>query len=156
MISTLFKQILEKNNLELQNVAEIMGISLDRAKNLSAGRVKKFKPEEMQALISKLGIDPHWLATGEGEMYPQDTTLTLSSDEELLLDSYRSLPADKKKKLLQLALSGLDGVGGGIHHSPNANATMGDKSGNNNSFNSTPNHGYVNQGTHKGDVNFEK
>ena len=99
MISTLFKQILEKNNLELQNVAEIMDISLDRAKNLSAGRVKKFKPEEMQALISKLGIDPHWLATGEGEMYPQDTTPTLSSDEELLLDSYRSLTGEKKKRL---------------------------------------------------------
>lgn len=150
MISTLFKQILEKNNLELQNIAEIMGISLDRAKNLSAGRVKKFKPEEMQALISKLGIDPHWLATGEGQMYPQDTTPKLSSDEELLLESYRSLPADKKKRLLRLALSEFEDVSSGIHNSPYANATITD------SFNGKSNHGYVNQGTHKGDVNFEK
>lgn len=151
MISTLFKQILKKNNLDLQNVAQIMGISLDRAKNLSSGRVKKFKPKEMQALIDKLGVNPHWLATGEGQMYVQSDAPKLSADEEILLDSYRLLSAEKKKKLLQLAMFELDSVEQNINHSPYTNATVVD------SFNNTtPNHGYINQGTHKGDVNFKK
>lgn len=107
MISSLFEQIKSKHSFSLQEMAEVMNISLDRAKNLSTGRAKKFKPEETQILVSQLGINPNWLMTGEGEMF--DTQLPshceLSVDEEMLLSAYREMTVAERKALLQIALS---------------------------------------------------
>lgn len=107
MISSLFEQIKSKHAYSLQEMADVMGISLDRAKNLSTGRAKKFKPEETQILVSQLGISPNWLMTGEGEMF--DTKLPshceLTVDEEMLLSAYREMTMAERKALLQIVLS---------------------------------------------------
>lgn len=98
MISSLFKQILARHNFELQEIADLMNISVDRAKSLSTGRVKKFKPEEMQVLVDKLGIDSYWLMTGDGSMFgkkPSDSD-ELSVDEQMLLSAYREMTASEK------------------------------------------------------------
>lgn len=107
MISTLFKQILVKHNFELQEIADLMGISVDRAKSLSTGRVKKFKPEEMQVLVDKLGIDSYWLMTGEGSMFGKSPIENdaLSVDEEMLLSAYREMTAIEKKELLKIVIA---------------------------------------------------
>jgi hypothetical protein len=107
VISSLFKQILARHNFELQEIADLMNISVDRAKSLSTGRVKKFKPEEMQVLVDKLGIDSYWLMTGDGSMFgkkPSDSD-ELSVDEQMLLSAYREMTASEKKQFLKLAVS---------------------------------------------------
>lgn len=125
MISSLFEQIKNKHAFSLQEMADVMNISLDRAKNLATGRAKKFKPEETQILVSKLGISPNWLMTGQGEMF--DTQLPshheLSIDEEMLLSAYREMTMAERKELLQLALSKNTGTYSksmGIVNSPNS------------------------------------
>lgn len=54
-----------------QSLAEILGVSLDRVKSIESGRVKKLHPEEVDALVKKFHLSPHWLLTGEGEMYKE-------------------------------------------------------------------------------------
>lgn len=49
-------------------LAELMGVKLQRVKNLSAGLVQKLTREEGEALIRKLHIRAEWLVTGEGPM----------------------------------------------------------------------------------------
>lgn len=107
MISTLFKQIVARHNFELQEIADLMGISVDRAKSLSTGRVKKFKPEEMQILVDKLGIDSYWLMTGEGAMFGKMPSESegWAVDEQMLLSAYRDMTAIEKKELLKLAIA---------------------------------------------------
>lgn len=107
MISTLFNEIRAANDLDLQGIADLMGISLDRAKNLSTGRVKKFKPKEMQALVDKLGIDSYWLMTGKGNMYGDKPMqgVGLSIDEEMLLSAYREMTASERREILKVVFA---------------------------------------------------
>ena len=43
---------------------DILGVSLDRVKSLTSGRVAKLKPDEIKALVEDLHVSADWLATG--------------------------------------------------------------------------------------------
>ena len=101
MISSLIEQIKTKHSFSQQDLADVMGISLDRIKSLSTGRVKKFKPEETQALVDRLGIDANWLLTGTGKMFANTDSNELSVDEEMLLSAYRELTVSERKMVLK-------------------------------------------------------
>lgn len=50
-------------------LAALLGVSLDRVKSLSSGKVQKLTPAESEALATKLGIRPDWLVGGgQGRM----------------------------------------------------------------------------------------
>lgn len=68
MISTLIKQVMKECGLPQKALAEVLGVELQRVKDITAGRVKKLTREEGEALIRKLHIRGDWLATGEGPM----------------------------------------------------------------------------------------
>lgn len=72
MISSLLKLVMKEFGLQQQGLAEAMGVSLDRVKSLTSGKVKNLKREEGEALIKKLKIRGDWLATGEGPMLQND------------------------------------------------------------------------------------
>lgn len=105
MISSLIKQIKTEHSFSQQDLADVMGVSLDRIKSLSTGRVKKFKPEETQALVARLGIDANWLLTGTGKMFADTDSNELSVDEEMLLSAYRELTVSERKMVLKEILS---------------------------------------------------
>lgn len=48
---------------------DILGVSLDRVKSLTSGRVAKLKPDEIKALVEDLHVSADWLATGTGPMF---------------------------------------------------------------------------------------
>lgn len=73
MISTLVKTVMRECNLQQKALAEVLGVSVDRVKSLTSGRVQKLTPDESQALVSRLGIHPTWLITQEGPMFRHDT-----------------------------------------------------------------------------------
>ncbi len=69
MISSLLKKLMHACALDQRGLAEVMGVSVDRVKSLTSGRVKKLTREECEALISKRDVRAAWLVTGEGPMF---------------------------------------------------------------------------------------
>lgn len=68
MISELLKKIMHHNGLSQKALTEVLGVNLQRVKNLTSGKVDKLTREEADALIRRLHIRGDWLATGEGPM----------------------------------------------------------------------------------------
>lgn len=56
-------------NITQARLSEALGVSVDRIKSLSSGRVAMFSPGEIRALVQNLHVNPVWIATGEGEMF---------------------------------------------------------------------------------------
>ena len=102
------KQILEACKLKQPQLVEKTGISLDRVKNLSSGRVQGFTKEEAQALVEKLYVSSHWLAVGEGEVLqsPQEREFyrRLSSLRAATTGSNVEGLSDKQKTTFQQIL----------------------------------------------------
>ncbi len=59
---------MKERGLTQRKLADVMGVDISRVKNLTAGRLRKLTREEGEALIRKLHVRAHWLATGEGPM----------------------------------------------------------------------------------------
>lgn len=104
---------------------------------------------QLTAMIN-VGVDTNYLLTGKRTEPSQ-----IPADELFLLDSYRKLPEDRKKMALQFLIGGFDGLTEEkkiqeVVGSPNSKfiGTGG--------FDSIDNKGYINQGSHKGDVSFGK
>lgn len=55
--------------LQQKALADLLGVSIDRVKSLTSGRVGKLTREESETLIRKLNIRGDWLATGDGPMF---------------------------------------------------------------------------------------
>lgn len=70
--------------LQQAGLADAMGVSLDRVKSLTSGKVKNLKREEGEALIKKLHIRGDWLATGEGPMLQSEGERELARRMDLL------------------------------------------------------------------------
>lgn len=66
-------------SLKQTELAEVLGVPLHRVKSLTSGKVQKLDRDEIKALVEKLHLNGHWLATGEGEMF--QTSKTASSAE---------------------------------------------------------------------------
>lgn len=73
MVSTLIKALLEHFKLTQTELANLMGVKLQRIRDLSADRAKKLTREEGEALIRKLNVSGDWLATGQPPMFRSDT-----------------------------------------------------------------------------------
>lgn len=120
--------------MQQAGLAEVMGVSLDRVKSLTSGKVKNLKREESEALIAKLGVRATWLVTGEGPMRdggedescsasqaPLAATLdveflteAIAAVEKLVAHRGRALTPAKKAQVIvqiyQALVSGQDGT----------------------------------------------
>lgn len=76
VVSSLVKQVMAGCRLTQRELADVLGVSLDRVKSLTSGRVKKLDQQEVKALVEKLHVRGDWLATGEGEMFQSDAEQT--------------------------------------------------------------------------------
>lgn len=72
MISVLIGKIMSTCKLKQQELADLLGVPLQRVKRLSGGDAKKFTQDEQAALIEKLDIRAEWLITGDGPMFQDD------------------------------------------------------------------------------------
>ena len=77
VVSSLIRQIMEAKGLRQADLAELLGASIDRVKNITSGRVKKLSATEMQALVSKLHVQPGYLVSGEGPMFLDSQSVAL-------------------------------------------------------------------------------
>lgn len=69
---------METRELRQADLAEVLGVSIDRVKSLTSGRVKKLSAAEMQALVSRLQVHPAFLVTGDGPMFQDDQSAALA------------------------------------------------------------------------------
>ncbi|MGH8044582.1 MAG: helix-turn-helix domain-containing protein, partial [Stenotrophomonas sp.] len=77
MVSSLIRQIMEDGGFRQVDLAESLGVSVDRVKSLTTGRVKKLSPDELRALVEKLHVRPEFLTTGDRPVFlrPEDAEL---------------------------------------------------------------------------------
>lgn len=68
LLSDKMREIKEALGLTQQQLAEALGVKLDRVKSLTSGKVEKLSQAETKSLVEKLHVNPRWLATGEGDM----------------------------------------------------------------------------------------
>ncbi len=61
--------IMRTHQLLQRDLADLLGVPLERVKSMTSGRVKNLTAKEASALILKLGISGDWLATGLGAMH---------------------------------------------------------------------------------------
>lgn len=105
MISTLIKRVMKECGLQQKALSEVLGVELDRVKNITSGRVKKLTREEGEALIKKLNIRGDWLATGEGPMFQSagEREFQRRLDElKSATDTATALPEDKQRLMQEL------------------------------------------------------
>lgn len=76
-IAPLIKKIAQAKGLSQKELAEVLGVPLDRVKSLTSGKVQKLVPAEAHALVEKLHVRAQHLATGEGPLFmsPQELEL---------------------------------------------------------------------------------
>lgn len=80
LLSDKIREIKDALGLTQQQLAETLGVKLDRVKSLTSGKVDKLSQAEAKALVEKLHVHSTWLATGEGEMFqsPGEAKFTTS------------------------------------------------------------------------------
>lgn len=74
-------------NLKQADLAEVLGVSLDRVKSLTSGRVMKLTPEETRALVQKLHVRAHYLATGEEPIFQTPQEAQFDASMQLLKEA---------------------------------------------------------------------
>lgn len=78
------RQIMSELKLKQKDLAQVLGVTLNRVKSMTSGRVKNLTHEENEALSRKLCIRSDWLIAGEGSMFQGSEEL---KDERSLADA---------------------------------------------------------------------
>ena len=107
--------LVEHIHLRLREEIERCGLSLaaasraaaetgpQRLKDIIAGRQKC--PVDLLARLAPSGVDLIYVLTGERWSSNRPAPTALPSDEEILLDSYRSMALQEKRRLLATLLA---------------------------------------------------
>lgn len=95
-IAAQLKALMLAKRLNQRALADLLGVPLQRVKNLTAGNIQKLTREECQALVCKLNVSSDWLLTGQQPMfrkalpfggqidpYPQPWIPTIDSADEV-------------------------------------------------------------------------
>lgn len=68
-VSSVVRQILREGGLTHGQLAFTLGVNEDRVTSLATGKVKKFHPDEVLALVEKLQVRREFLKTGAGDVF---------------------------------------------------------------------------------------
>lgn len=112
VLSAQLKELMAAVGCKQKGLAEVMGVSLDRVKNLTRGRAANLTREEGEALIRKLNVRAEWLATGEGPMFRSDSEQELERRLDAVAGAtekaqIEGLSTDEQARV-QMLLTGLE------------------------------------------------
>ena len=114
---------MEEGGLKQLDLAEALGVSIDRVKSLTSGRVKKLSAQEMRDLVEKLHVRPVFLTTGEPPVFHRPEDVALNERMQLLSDaSQKATALDLPMRYQVLVRDVL--VGAALGHSPMLKATI--------------------------------
>lgn len=77
--ASITREIMARRHLKQKDLADILGVSLDRVKSLASGRVKKFAADECKKLVEVLGVSEERLASGLGPIFEDSPTAAPTS-----------------------------------------------------------------------------
>jgi transcriptional regulator with XRE-family HTH domain len=83
------RAILSETGLSQAGLADAMGVSHQRIRNMTTGRVQKLHEEETRALVQELHINGQWLATGEGRIRQSSEEIALEERLRQLRETTR-------------------------------------------------------------------
>lgn len=66
------KAIRKVRNLSQSELANICSVSTSAIGNIESGRQKEISRSIMKELVNRVGVNPSWLLTGEGEMFQHE------------------------------------------------------------------------------------
>jgi transcriptional regulator with XRE-family HTH domain len=106
---------LHRAGLKQAELARLAGVSRQTINDWTHDRAKNIRGANLLAACKVLGVRPEWLASGKGEMLPEEGSIPLEYEErvEHLIQCY--LRADEKGKLL---IEGVADQVGAQHPSP--------------------------------------
>lgn len=71
-VSSVVRKILSLSGMTHAQMASVLGVPDDRVTSLATGKVKKFHPNEVLALIGKMKVKKTFIETGEGEVFESE------------------------------------------------------------------------------------
>lgn len=93
--NTRLKQALETKGISASELARRVGVTRGAVSMWLKGDVQAVNSRRLLSLANALGIDPTWLASGQGSM--ESSSFTLTREEEALLTALRQLSRQKQK-----------------------------------------------------------
>lgn len=76
-----------EKGLRQADLAGVLGVSIDRVKSLTSGRVTKLTPAETKALVEKLHVRGDYLATGTGPIFQTEPEAQFDLSMQLLKEA---------------------------------------------------------------------
>lgn len=80
VLSEVLQDIKSALGLTQQQLADALGVKLDRVKSLTSGKVSKLTLDEMKSLVNNLHVNSVWLATGKGNMFDSSNSARPSEE----------------------------------------------------------------------------
>lgn len=93
----------EEQSDAISDLAHAMGVVKWTVEKLLSGGTLTFNSSNNAKAAQFLGVSPHWLATGEGEMKGTAPAPALAEGEQELLDAYRAMADAARETLLSTA-----------------------------------------------------
>lgn len=96
------KELRKKNNLTLEQVANIVGVGKSTVRKWETGMIANMKRDKISALAIALGTTPAYLMGWDEEEKNSPNELQLTEGEKMVLELFRKIPEDRQAEALDL------------------------------------------------------
>ena len=100
-IARKIKELRLANGLTLEQVANVVGVGKSTVRKWETGMIANMKRDKIALLAKALSTTPAYLM-GWFEEEPVEKTITVTEDEQKLLDLFRKVPESQQKMVLQM------------------------------------------------------
>ena len=95
------KELRLANGLTLEQVADVVGVGKSTVRKWETGMIANMKRDKIALLAKALSTTPAYLM-GWFEEEPVENTITVTEDEQKLLDLFRMVPENQQQMVLQM------------------------------------------------------
>ena len=95
------KELRTAKNMTLEQVANIVGVGKSTVRKWETGMIANMKRDKIALLATALSTTPAYLMGWNEEESNQDT-ITLSENEQYILDLFRQVPESKQQMVIQM------------------------------------------------------
>jgi transcriptional regulator with XRE-family HTH domain len=101
-IARKIKELRLANGLTLEEVANVVGVGKSTVRKWETGTIANMKRDKIALLAKALSTTPAYLMGWFEEEEPVKNTITVTEDEQKLLDLFRKVPESQQQMVLQM------------------------------------------------------